>query len=92
VIGTISSNYETVKRWRRRHRQRHQALTRRYYARTAFAPAHGAPWMPEEVEAIMSGEHTDRELSKILGRSMHAIQNKRSKIRKTGGERDEETT
>lgn len=57
---------------------------RRYYARTAFAPNHRKPWSESDERTVMRHELPDRELSRILGRSVNAIQHKRRQLKAAG--------
>ena len=39
-------------------------------------------WIPEEDEAVLKQDITDRELSKIISRSVQSIQIRRSRLKK----------
>lgn len=41
------------------------------------------PWLRYEVEMILDREYSDRELARILGRSVEAIQVKRCNLKKS---------
>lgn len=74
--------------WRKKRPEIHQAYKRKYYRKTAYALNHGVLWEPEE-DAIILGHWpvpvmTDHELSGMLGRSVGAIQTRRSRLQATG--------
>lgn len=71
-------SYADLDKWRTTCAQQ----KRRYYGSTAFAKNHHQPWTTAEIEAIMAREVTDRELSRLLGRSVGAIQTMRNKLKK----------
>lgn len=50
----------------------------RYYGKTTDAENRRQPWTVHELEAIMKREKSDTELSAELGRSVKAIQVRRS--------------
>jgi len=52
---------------------------RRYYAKTQNAENRNQPWTIEEIDMVMEHKITDSELSAVIGRSVGAIQNMRSK-------------
>lgn len=52
---------------------------KKYYAETAFNKKYHKRWEDWEIYLIMGGDNTDTMLSKILGRSVHSIQLKRSR-------------
>ena len=60
-----------------RHRQK-----KRYYSRTAFAENGWNRWTENEIDIVMKHEIPDREISKLLGRSVTAIQLMRCKEKK----------
>jgi DNA-binding CsgD family transcriptional regulator len=49
---------------------------------TAYAANHHALWAKDEIALVMAGGITDYELAKKLGRSVAAIQHKRSNVKK----------
>lgn len=53
----------------------------RYYGKTAFIPGGGRFWTPYEEELVLKHEVTDHELSKMIFRSVSAIQRKRSLLK-----------
>ena len=62
-----------------RYRQR-----KRYYAKhRANATNGGDAWTIEKDQAILRRDMTDAQLSKTIGRSVQAIQIRRSRIKKT---------
>ena len=65
--------YKDMEKWSEAcHRQR-----LRYYRQTAFAENHQQPWSDKEIEIVMAHEMPDRSISKLIGRSVGAIQHKR---------------
>ena len=56
------------------------------YAQTNIYPPKGA-WAGWEEELVLEHSMTDRQLSKLLERSVQAIQLKRSRLKKIGDER-----
>ena len=54
----------------------------RYYGKTKNARNRYQKWTEEETAMILAREHTDTELSKILGRSVMSIQVKRIKTKR----------
>ena len=46
----------------------------RYYRRFQNAPNKGARWSDEDINLVLAHEFPDRELSKLLGRSIASIQ------------------
>lgn len=75
------TNAEYQKRWRDKHRKKHNANRRKRAKRTKNAPKRGTYWMEWEKQAIFGANMTDLELSQELGRSMQAIQSMRNVIR-----------
>lgn len=54
----------------------------RYYGKTTNAENRYQPWSVHEIDAIMKREKSDTELSAELGRSVKAIQVRRSTIKR----------
>lgn len=52
---------------------------KKYYDKTSFAPNHGNRWSNDEINMVLRHEMSDTELSKMLGRSVRAIQIMRCK-------------
>ncbi len=75
-------NYKHNKEWRYKHPETRYAGKRRYYSKTAFAPNGKKRLSLEEINLILAHEIPDMELSKILGRSVGAIQKARCIYRK----------
>lgn len=63
--------------------ERRNAERKRYYDKTSYAPNHGNRWSEEEINMVLRHEMRDMELSKILGRSVRAIQIIRNKKGRT---------
>lgn len=66
-------------------RERKRIEHKRYYARTAFKyPARA--WSATEGELVLAHAVPDRELSRIIKRSMKSISNRRWRLRKAASE------
>lgn len=77
-------DYRDIGRWRETCRRQ----TQRYYDKTATFQK--IPWTQHDIDLIIRHEHPDRELSRMTGHSVRAIQVKRSRLRmssnlQTGG-------
>lgn len=70
-----------MKRWRQRHPEARREERRKNYAATRGGHATGLRWGQEEDRLLFDFEGTDRELSAKIGRSVQAIQIRRSRIR-----------
>lgn len=74
------NGYKDIGKWRKTcHKQR-----LKYYRKTAYAENHGKRWTTEEIEMVMLHEMPDDEISKIIGRSVQAIQIARTRNKKGG--------
>ena len=74
--------YKNIEKWRETcHKQR-----LKYYRKTACAENHRKHWTKEEIEIVMAHELPDHIISKIIGRSVEAIQVKRCQENKKRGE------
>ena len=71
------SKYKDLEKYKKTKREQQK----RYYAKTQDALNSRKYWTPREIKIIMAKNMSDRELSRILGRSMKAIEVKRSKIK-----------
>lgn len=81
--------YKHNKNWRHTHPEGWNAQKKAYYARAKGDDVNGKrKWTQEEIDLIMRHDISDRELTKTLGRSMQAIQVKRSKWSKRYGQAD----
>lgn len=69
------------KEWRRRNPEKWNESKKRYYQQTQDADNHKERWTEEEIDLIIKHEVRDMELSKILKRSVKAIQVMRSKVK-----------
>lgn len=69
---------ETGKEYRKRSRQK-------YYSRFTYAKRHRQRWTDAEEIMVLSHRISDRELAEKLGRSLGAIQRKRTIIKKRLG-------
>lgn len=75
---------DNTRRWfqTERGRKRRYELRKAYYERTKYlSRGLRRRWTDEEYELLMSWDGTDEELAHLLGRSVHAIQGKRHKIK-----------
>lgn len=73
------------KRWRQRHPKQRSIMRQKNYAQTAGPEKNynwKTPWTIAEIKLIELARHTDRELHKLIGRSVQAIQMMRWKIKK----------
>ena len=79
----MTKNYKHNKAWRIRHPDRRYAQKARYYRKHNINKSRsGHNWTRHEMVAITdSGRPGDVELSRLLSRSVEAIQVKRSKLR-----------
>jgi hypothetical protein len=78
------SEYKDINKWRKTcYRQR-----LKYYRKTANAENRGKRWTDEEIEMIMLHKMTDTAISKIIGRSVEAIQIKRCMVNKKRSVKD----
>ena len=75
-----------AKRWKLKNTDKVNASKKRNYAQTQNAVCSYKRWTPQEIEMILDSKLTDRELAKLLGRSMQSIQVKRAKVNKALGE------
>jgi len=71
--------YITTKEWRAKHPEKWNEQKRRYYKRFQNAKNKGKRWTKDELDMILFFNFSDRELFHKLGRSIGAIQVKRSK-------------
>lgn len=74
-------SYKNNKKWRKKHPKSFQRQKRRYYRQTAFAPNGWEEWSTSETKLAVAHIVPDKELSKILGRSVGAIQMRRHRFR-----------
>lgn len=71
--------YKDLEKWK----QTKKKQSKKYYdTHSRNATNSKKQYTPEEIELIIKHEISDVELSKILGRSVNAIQVKRSKLNK----------
>lgn len=75
----MTKQYEYNKTWRIKHPHKRNNGNLRYYRKTQGARNSNTRWTKEEIEMILEHSITDNELSELLGRSVRAIQVKRSK-------------
>ena len=75
----------TSKQWRKNNPEKWQAIKKKYYDQFRPAINERQPYTDYEDTMILISLLSDRELHQILGRSVEAIQVRRSKIRKRVG-------
>lgn len=79
----MPTHYERTKSWRKRNPKMRAVGKKRHYQQTQNAKNGYARWTDEHTSMITADDRpSDRELSKILGRSMQAIQSKRVNLAK----------
>lgn len=73
--------YENKKNWRRKYPEKRNAERKKYYRKTQNARKSGDIWT--DVEILMVKKHAipDSELASKIGRSVQAIQIKRSRLK-----------
>lgn len=84
----MSDHYARTKLWRHQHPELWLAMKRRNYAQTQDATNSTLSWIPAEDRALLGWDGTDRELSALLGRSVRAIQVRRSRLRSSDQRRN----
>ena len=65
-----------------KYRQACNRQRKRYYQKTQNAKNKGFRYTLKEIEMILDKNYSDAKLSKLLGRSVQAIQGKRCKLNK----------
>lgn len=68
----------------RAHRNRHRK--KNYRSSPGEPGVRGTKWTEDDLMAVLAHEVPDRELSKMIGRSLESIQVMRSKLKKRGCE------
>lgn len=78
----MTINYEYHKKWRKKNPDKRNAERKRNYRRTQFANRNqGQRYDQDHDWLILNSPFTDRELHKIIGRSVQAIQIRRSRLK-----------
>lgn len=72
------NEYKDLEKWRKSCENQRK----RYYAKTTDAENKNQPYTEREIELILQHDITDTQLSKMIGRSVKAIQVKRAKLNK----------
>lgn len=72
------NEYKDLEKWRKSCENQRK----RYYAKTTDAENKNKPYSDREIELILQHDITDTQLSKMIGRSVKAIQVKRAKLNK----------
>lgn len=70
--------YKDLEKWR----NANNAQKKRYYKKTQNARNSKLFWTKEDIELVMEHKISDSELSKVIGRSVLAIQKMRCKQKK----------
>lgn len=69
--------YKDIEKWKKtRYKQ-----NKRYYSKTAYNVNHRKKWTDEEIKLVLEHVISDTELSRLIGRSVGAIQKKRYKMK-----------
>ena len=71
-------NYRDMEKYQNYSRR----MKRAYYGKTTNAQNSHQPWTVREIEIVMAHEMPDMEISKLIGRSVKAIQSARNKYKK----------
>jgi hypothetical protein len=74
--------YEYNKTWRYNHPEKRYSGKQRYYDKTRNAPNRRQPWSAEHERLVLEHTIPDSQLSAIIGRSVNAIQRKRTRLAK----------
>ena len=75
----MKTKYEINKDWRHSHPEKWREGVRRYYRKSQDAPNRKERWSKEDIKLVMEHKMPDSELSKLIGRSVQAIQVQRSR-------------
>ncbi len=78
-----------TRNWKRRNPNKHRFIKDVYYDKTAGAEnniSHGCKWTLTEEALIIDLDYTDHQLHNMIGRSVKAIQLRRSRLRNEGEE------
>ncbi len=71
------------RRWQKTHPEARNTIKKRNYARGKTSTSKKREqYLSDEIQLILAKERSDRELAKLLGRSVQAIQVKRVRIKK----------
>ena len=70
------------KKYKENHPEKVYKSKRKYYKKTAFAVNHKQRFTDEEIQLIKDHTLTDTEIAKKIGRSVNAIQIKRSRLQR----------
>lgn len=77
------TGYKYNKTWRKNNPEKWAASQQRYYSRSIKNACNSYQfWTNKDIDIILAKEHCDSVLSKIIGRSVKAIQTKRSNLLK----------
>jgi len=77
------STYSENKEWREQNPDKWNQQKKRYYAKfRRNTPNRGQRYTIQEINLILNSELSDRELHRLLGRSIQAIQVQRCKLLK----------
>ena len=90
-MNNLERSRENIRKWRKRNPEKYAAMRKRNYDRNydkSRAHQHWRRYTDLELEMILDQGLSDEALSKELGRTIHAIQNKRHSLllkQKKGG-------
>lgn len=77
----MTKAYEYHKTWRLKNPEKRNEGKMRNYGKTAFTKNHMKSWSKHELKVLINWTGTDSALAQKLGRSVQAIQHKRSRIK-----------
>ena len=78
----MTKHYEYNKKWRYKNPNKRQEGKKRYYQKSQNVSNKGEPWNVKDIRMVLEHNIPDSELSKVLGRSVQAIQHVRLKYKK----------
>lgn len=81
-VSVENKHYMANKKWRLSHPSMRYAQTKRNRHKTINALNSYKKWTSEDENIIMTSRLTDTEISKLINRSVQAIQGKRHKLMK----------
>lgn len=77
-----AKNYDVSRRWRLTHTDKRNASRMRNYHKTINSSNNFNKWTSEDEDIIMNSRLSDFEISKLINRSVQAIQVRRCKLMK----------
>jgi len=78
----MTSGYERNKRWRKKNPEKWLATKNRYYRKFQDVPNKNQRWTVEDIDFVVDNADRlpDRVISRLIGRSLGAIQTMRYRI------------